>query len=40
LLPQISESTKSKSSWKIPVPHASDKMMYILKLLIPNIADS
>ena len=27
--PQISESTKSKSPWKIPVPHASGKVVYI-----------
>ena len=27
--PQISESTTSKSPWKIPVPHASGKVVYI-----------
>jgi hypothetical protein len=27
--PQINEPTKSKSPWKIPVPHASGKVKYI-----------
>ena len=27
--PQVSESTGSKSPWKIPVPHASGRVMYI-----------
>ena len=28
-LPQLSESTRLKSSWKIPVPYASGKVIYI-----------
>lgn len=27
--PQVSESTNSKSPWKIPVPHASGRVVYI-----------
>ena len=30
LSPQVSESTESKSPWKIPVPHASGRVMNIL----------
>src|SRR5688572_5993398 len=26
--PQVSESTESKSLWKIPIPHASGKVVY------------
>src|SRR5436190_2559064 len=29
-LPHVSESTKSKSPWKIPIPHASGKVVYLL----------
>ncbi len=27
--PQVSESTEPKSQWKIPIPHASGKVIYI-----------
>jgi len=42
--PQVSESTKPKSSWKIPVPHASGKgvkqhaIFNCITFYYPNIA--
>jgi hypothetical protein len=35
-LPQLSEPTKPKSPWKIPIPHASSKVLFTLSLLYQN----
>ena len=34
--PQLSESTKPKSPWKIPIPHASSKVLHATNLLRQN----